>query len=64
MQLPQEEEPLVITPTCSPTTQPDERVDFERGMSYWSPATLGLLVTLVVVFGWQLASGRSIRRTR
>ena len=57
MELPQEEEPLAITPDMLAEEQPDERVDFERGMSYWSPGTLALLVTLVVVFGWQLASG-------
>jgi rhomboid protease GluP len=57
MPLPQEEEPLVITPDMLAEAQLDERVDFERGMSYWSPTTLALLVTLVVVFGWQVAAG-------
>ena len=57
MQLPQEEEPLVVTPDMLAEEQPDEREDFERGMSYWSPATIGLLVALVAIFGWQLASG-------
>ena len=57
MELPQEEEPLVVTPDMLADEQPDEREDFERGMSYWSPATIGLLVTLVAIFGWQLVSG-------
>jgi rhomboid protease GluP len=57
MQRPREEEPLVVTPDMLAEEQPDEREDFERGMSYWSPATLGLLVALVAIFGWQLASG-------
>jgi rhomboid protease GluP len=57
MQLPEAEEPLVVTPDMLADAQPDERVDFERGMSYWPPATLALLVALIVVFGWQVASG-------
>jgi rhomboid protease GluP len=31
-----------------------ERIDFERGMRYASPLTVGLMVVLVVVFIWQL----------
>lgn len=32
-------------------------VDFERGMSYAPPMTLGILVLLVGVFVWQLSNG-------
>ena len=35
----------------------DTRIDFERGMRYASPFTLGLIVVLAAVFGWQVASG-------
>jgi rhomboid protease GluP len=31
-----------------------EQIEFERGMKYWPPATLGLIVVLVAVFVWQL----------
>lgn len=34
-----------------------ESIDFERGMVYWPPATLALIVTLVTIFVWQAASG-------
>jgi rhomboid protease GluP len=36
---------------------PDEQVDFERGMVYWPPATLALIVVVVVVFVWQSSTG-------
>ena len=36
--------------------EPAEQIDFERGMVYWPPATLALIVTLVVVFVWQLST--------
>jgi rhomboid protease GluP len=36
---------------------PDERVDFERGMSYAPPATLAVIAVLVLVFVWQITSG-------
>lgn len=32
------------------------KIDFERGMGYWPPATLALIGLLVAVFVWQLAS--------
>jgi len=51
-----EEEPLVITPDML-ADDPVGRVEFERGMSYWPPATLALIVTLVGIFIWQTASG-------
>jgi rhomboid protease GluP len=34
----------------------DTRVDFERGMRYGAPLTLGLIAVLAAVFGWQLAT--------
>jgi rhomboid protease GluP len=37
--------------------EPVERVDFERGMTYWPPATLALIVTLVAIFVWQVVDG-------
>jgi rhomboid protease GluP len=33
-----------------------ERIEFERGMRYWPPATLALIGALVAVFVWQVAS--------
>ena len=51
-----EEDPLVITPDML-ADDPVGRVEFERGMSYWPPATLALIVTLVGIFIWQTASG-------
>jgi Uncharacterized membrane protein (homolog of Drosophila rhomboid) len=37
--------------------EPVESIDFEQGMRYWPPATLSLIVLLVTVFAWQIASG-------
>ena len=56
-----EQEPLVVTPDML-ADDSVERVDFERGMSYWPPATLALIVTLVAIFGWQEVNG-SLRST-
>lgn len=36
---------------------PDERVDFEQGMSYAPPATLALIAVLTTVFIWQMITG-------
>jgi rhomboid protease GluP len=33
------------------------RIDFERGMTYAPPLTLGLIVFLTAVFAWQVARG-------
>lgn len=33
----------------------DPRRDFEQGMSYWQPMTLGVALALVAVFGWEMA---------
>ena len=52
-----EEAPLVVTADMLADEPADARIDFERGMSYWPPATLAFLGALVAVFGWQLASG-------
>jgi rhomboid protease GluP len=35
----------------------DKRIDFERGMRYGQPLTLTLILALIVVFVWQIASG-------
>ena len=35
----------------------DTRIDFERGMRYGAPFTIGLIVVLAAVFAWQVASG-------
>jgi rhomboid protease GluP len=51
-----DQEPLIVTPDML-ADEPVERVDFERGMSYWPPATLALIVTLVVVFVLEVGSG-------
>jgi rhomboid protease GluP len=53
----EEDAPLVVTADMLADEPADDRVDFERGMSYWPPTTLACLVTLAAVFGWQLASG-------
>jgi rhomboid protease GluP len=52
----------VITPEmlAPPAARPDPRggrIDFERGMTYAPPLTLGLLAFLTAVFGWQLSRG-------
>jgi len=47
-----DQEPLIVTPDML-ADEPVERVDFERGMTYWPPATLLLIATLVAIFGWQ-----------
>ena len=40
------------------TARPVEhRRDFEHGMSYWQPLTLGIVIFLTVVFGLELSSG-------
>lgn len=53
----EEESPLVVTADMLADEPVEERIDFERGMSYWPPVTLACLAALVAVFGWQLASG-------
>jgi rhomboid protease GluP len=35
----------------------EHRREFEQGLSYWQPMTVGVIALLVVVFIWQLASG-------
>jgi rhomboid protease GluP len=45
-------------PTVAPRPDPRAgRIDFERGMTYTPPLTLGLLVFLTAVFAWQVATG-------
>ena len=58
-----EDDAVVITydmcevPGDAGAARADGRTDFERGMSYFPRLTLVLVVILVVVFGWQLATG-------
>ena len=49
------EEPLTVTPDML-AAAPDERIDFERGMSYRPPATLALMTALVAIYGWEVSS--------
>jgi rhomboid protease GluP len=49
-------EPIEITVDML-AERSEVRVDFERGMSYAPPATLVILVAIIVVFGWQVVSG-------
>lgn len=52
------EQPIRITADMLETPRPvDERVDFERGMSYVQPATLLVIAALGAIFAWQLSSG-------
>ena len=52
------EQPIRITADMLETPRPvDERVDFERGMSYVQPATLLVITALGAIFAWQLSSG-------
>lgn len=48
---------LITGEMLVPPVQKETRCDFEKGMSYWQPITLGLIAVLVVVFIWQLATG-------
>ncbi|HAX86217.1 MAG TPA: hypothetical protein DCY91_08075 [Cyanobacteria bacterium UBA11370] len=48
-----EEEPLLINETMLA----DNRLDFERGMSYFPPLTLMLITANIIVFLWQMATG-------
>ena len=50
------EDPLVVTPDMLDDTPP-AAVEFERGMSYRPPATIGVIVALVGLFVWELATG-------
>lgn len=52
---PPDNPPPVIT--TSMMAVPDDRVEFERGMSYAPRTTLALFAVLIGVFLWQLASG-------
>ena len=48
---------LDLTADMLDDTPADTRVDFERGMSYLAPATLGMIAACAAVFGWQVAAG-------
>jgi len=53
-----EEKPVLITgDMLAPTAPPEHRREFEQGMSYFQPMTLGVIVVLIAVFAWQLATG-------
>lgn len=53
-----QEQPVLITPEMLvPPVHREERREFEHGMSYWQPMTLGLVALLVIVFIWQIATG-------
>jgi rhomboid protease GluP len=55
---PSEERPLPITgDMLAPSVQHEHRREFEHGMSYWQPVTLGLIALLVAIFGGQIATG-------
>jgi len=56
MSLEGDQEPLTVTADML-ADEPVERVDFERGMTYWPRVTLALIVTLVAIFAWQVATG-------
>jgi membrane associated rhomboid family serine protease len=50
--------PRTTTPGGAPASDPHAgRIDFERGMTYAPPLTLGLLGLLTAVFVWQVTSG-------
>lgn len=49
--------PVRAIPVAGPGGPAEHRTDFERGMSYFPPLTLVLIVANVAVFGWELASG-------
>ncbi|MBM0745607.1 rhomboid family intramembrane serine protease (plasmid) [Phormidium sp. CLA17] len=51
------EEPLSITEGMLADQPENDRLDFERGMSYFPPLTLILITANVVVFVWQMATG-------
>jgi len=50
------EEPLTVTPDML-AEAPDERIDFERGLSYRPPATVALIAVLVAIYALQVRSG-------
>ena len=53
-----DEQPVLITgDMLAPPVQREHRQEFEHGMSYWQPVTLGVIAVLVVVFVWQMATG-------
>lgn len=54
---PGRDEPLVITPEMLAEGSPGSKVDFERGMRAAPAFTLALIVLLVAVFVWQIATG-------
>lgn len=49
--------PRRITPDMLVDHPHNNKIDFERGISYFPPLTLMLITTNVVVFLWQLATG-------
>ena len=51
------EEPLRISKEMLEDAPENTPVDFERGMSYFTPLTLALITANILVFIWQLAVG-------
>ena len=51
------EEPLRISKEMLEDAPENTPVDFERGMSYFTPLTLALITANILVFIWQLADG-------
>jgi rhomboid protease GluP len=51
-----EDEPLEVTADMLAEPE-DDRLEFERGMTYAPPATLALIALLAGVFVWELATG-------
>ena len=49
--------PLVISAEMLAADGPSSRIDFERGMRLAAPATLGLIITCVAAFVWQIEAG-------
>jgi rhomboid protease GluP len=54
---PDEGDALLITEDLLTRCRTDERIDFERGMSYAPRLTLAIMVGLIIVFGFQVAAG-------
>ena len=50
---PRDGRPPLISAEMLETAANDRRIDFERGMRYLAPATLGLIAACLAVFVWQ-----------
>ncbi len=54
---PAEDETLELSDDMLAELPAARRFDFERGMSRWPPLTIGLILLLMLIFGWELVSG-------